>query len=455
MWNKICEKVFLDCVDEFKKNHIRYFVLRNYELLPEQNTSKDVDIIVEPGTLKKAVKILKMVYKKNGITNCYQISFSKLHCVHGMSMEMKTGIHIDLIEGYLVKGYELFSFEELYSHTMEYKGFVVMDPFFDGIMLLIYKQFGYKKPELKQRYQKTIRKTVENYPKEFRKQLEKVTSQELAEELIKDIQRDDFERVVSKAAILTRQLKKYAFKRKPFITSVRMSGFFFQKIWRIVFRYRKHARVFAVLAPDGTGKTTFIEALEEILNLYYVNNPSDHRTHVYHFRPAILPNLGEVGEKAGVMEQDKNWTNPHRGKAANPLSSLVRIAYYTLDYIIGWAKYVRNDVHYDRHVLFDRYSYDFIVDPLRTKLGLPKWVRKFFVRLTPQPKVVFVLDADTETIYSRKQELTKEEITRQLGLYRELTDSHKRFHKISALQTPEEMANEAMKIILNTYTERL
>ena len=155
------------------------------------------------------------------------------------------------------------------------------------------------------------------------------------------------------------------------------------------------------------------------------------------------------------MEQDTNWSDPHRNKPANPISSLVRIAYYTLDYILGWQKCVRNDVHYDRFSVFDRYSYDFIVDPLRTKLGLPTWVRKFFVRLTPQPKVVFVLDADPETIYSRKQELTKEEIARQLEVYRKLADSSKRFRVISAEQTPEEMAREAIKILLEQYSENL
>lgn len=454
MWNETCGKIFIDCIEELEKNNIRYFVLRNYELLPENNVSKDIDIIIEPGKIKQSIHILLEAYKKNGMTNYYETVFGKVHCIHGMNTTDRIAIHIDLIEGYLAKGYEIFSFDELYAHTTWYKNFCVLDKFFEGIMLLIYKQFGYKKPKLKDAYKECIKETVTKYPKEYEEQIAAVTTKELSHELIEYIKADDFESVLKRSEEFTRQLRKYARKRKPIKTLCMTTGFLFQKVWRIVFRYRKHARVVAVLAPDGTGKTTFIDALVKELDYYYVNDAEDQRMHIYHFRPTVLPNLGAVGEKAGVMEQDKDWTNPHRGKPANPLSSLIRIAYYTMDYIMGFMKCVRKDVHYDKHVLFDRYSYDFIVDPLRTKLGLPKWVRKCFVRLTPQPKVVFVLDANPEIIYSRKQELTKEEITRQLGVYRELANSHKRFYTINAEQTPEQMADEAVKIFLNQYTRK-
>lgn len=455
MWNETCGKIFSDCVQQLKEKKIRYFVLRNYELLPEQNSSKDVDIIIEPGKIKQSIKTLLDVYKQNGITNTYEAFFGRVHCIHGMDTINRLGIHIDLIEGYLAKGYEIFTFDELYAHTMWYKDFCVMDKFFEGIMLLIYKQFGYKKPKLKQAYKECIKTTVEKYPTEYEEQIAQVTSKEFSHKMMEYIKADDFDSVIAHAEEFTKLLRKNVIKKKPFSTAVRTISFFFQKVWRIVFTYRKHARTVAVLAPDGTGKTTFLDALIDELNYYYVNDPEDERLHIYHFRPTVLPNLGAVGEKAGVMEQDKDWTNPHRGKPANPISSLIRIAYYTMDYIFGFMKCVRRDVHYDKHVLFDRYSYDFIVDPLRSKIGLPKWVRKFFVRLTPQPKIVFVLDASPEVIYERKQELTKQEITRQLGVYRELAGSHKRFHTINAEQTPEKMADEAVKIFLNQYTRKL
>lgn len=455
MWNSTCAKIFSQCVKQFEEENVRYFILRNYEMLPEANESKDVDIIIEPGKLKESKKILLNAYKENGVANCQEDVFGKVHCMRGISVENKIGIHIDLIEGYVARGYELFTFDELYSHAIRYKDFYVLDEYLEGVMIFIYKQFGYKKPKFKEEYVQSIKNVCEKYHKQFVLDLERMTNREYAKDIVDKIEKSDFDGIIKRSAELTKLLRKYASRKRPIKTLWEKIRFICQKIDRVIIRYRKYLRVFAVLAPDGTGKTTFLEALIEELNYYYVNDAEDGRFHVYHFRPTVLPNLGEVGEKAGIMEQDKNWTDPHRSKPANPISSLIRIAYYTLDYIIGWQKCVRNDVQYDRYSVFDRYSYDFIVDPLRTKLGLPKWVRKLFVRLTPQPKIVFVLDANPEIVFSRKQELTKEEITRQLGVYQELANSHKRFFTINAEQTPKEMAEKAVQVIVEKYVKKI
>ena len=84
MWNEICGKIFLECVEQFKLNNIRYFVLRNYQKLPEQNIGKDVDIVVEPKKLKQAKNILKNIYQCNGAVFYDEAVFDRLHCMHGM-----------------------------------------------------------------------------------------------------------------------------------------------------------------------------------------------------------------------------------------------------------------------------------------------------------------------------------------------------------------------------------
>ena len=226
---------------------------------------------------------------------------------------------------------------------------------------------------------------------------------------------------------LTAALRKYAFKKNPLKTLQYKFEFYIEKINRLIFRYNKFSKVFSVMAPDGAGKTTFLESLIDKIDFFYVNDKSDNRCNIYHFRPNLLPNLGALGEKAGVKEQDKDFTNPHRAKPANTFSSLVRISYYWLDYVLGYNYFVRKDVQYDRFSVFDRYSYDLIVDPGRTRLNLPLWVRKLFVRFMPHPKVVFYLDADPEVIYKRKQELTLEEIKRQTAEYKKIAYSNKRF----------------------------
>lgn len=456
IWDERHGKILVEFLKALDDNEIRYFIIRGYEGLPARNPSKDVDIMVETGKGKKAEFVLKQIYQSNDITYLHSDCFGHIHCYVGMNVINNLSIHIDLVEGYISKGFEVFTFDDLYQHVIQYNGMNVLDDLMNGIMLVVYKIFGYHQAKLKPAYQTDIFKAQQQSPDEFKCILNKIAGTELGSELCNLIANKDFDAVVALEPEFTRALKKYTFKVRPLNTIKYSFEFLSQKIARIIFNYKKHAKTFAVIAPDGTGKTTFLEALLDELNFYYVNSPEDNRFHVYHFRPSILPNLGAVGEKAGVMKQDTDFTNPHRSKPANPLSSLFRISYYTLDYIIGWLKCVRNDVHYDRYTVFDRYSYDFIVDPKRTKLNLPECVRKFFVRLTPKPKIVFCLNARPEVVYARKQELSLDEIKRQSELYKKVAESDKkRFVIIDAEQMPDKMANQAVYYILNKYTEKL
>lgn len=456
MWDERHGRVLLNIISKLEKNNIRWFILRGYVGLPNRNSSKDVDILIEAGKIKLAQNLLKQAYKEAGLQFFYPSVFGHVNCYVGMSINNVFSIHIDLIEGYISKGFEVFTFDELYEHVVDYNGLNVLDDLMNGVMLLVYKIFGYRHAKLKPDYQDDIFAAQQKCPREFEKKLIQIAGDGLGRKICSLIREKKFDDVVALEPELTRALRKYTFRVRPGKTILYGLKFLWQKAERIVLRYKKYAKAFAVIAPDGTGKTTFLEILLKELNFYYVNTEVDQRFHVYHFRPSILPNLGVVGEKAGVMKQDTDFTNPHRSKPANPLSSLIRIAYYTLDYILGWQKCVRNDVHYDRYTVFDRYSYDFIVDPLRTRLNLPRSVQKLFVALTPQPGIVFYLDADPNIIYARKQELSLDEIKRQVAEYRKLVRTNpKRFVTINAEQTPEEMAREAMIYLLKRYAEKL
>lgn len=222
-----------------------------------------------------------------------------------------------------------------------------------------------------------------------------------------------------------------------------------EKVYRIGICPKKYRKMIALEAPDGTGKTTFIDALTVMLAETFVCDIE--KMHVYHFRPSVLPNLGAVGEKAGVMKQDTNFENPHRNKAANPLSSFVRMGYYWLDYLIGGAICIRKDVQFDKITIFDRYIYDFIIDPLRSRINLPRCMRTAFSKMVQQPRIVFVLDAPADVIYSRKKELTLDEIQRQLEEFDKLSNLGDNFYKINASQTPEKMVLDAKKIILDKF----
>ena len=454
MWSKRHAKILSEYFQELEKSNIRFFIIRNYEGLPDKNTSKDVDIILKYGTVKAAERILKDVFKRNGLFYYYRVVIEESYLCRAISEKGDFAIHIDLMNGYINRGVELFTFEELYSQTIDYNGFRVLNELYNGVMLFIYKQFGYKKPILKDSYKDTIYHCWLHYP-EFSSILEKMLGKNTYSKVSECIKQKDFDGMLAYSPMVSKQLRKYSNCSSFIINQYRRMRFVIQKVNRIVFQYRKYEKSFSVMAPDGTGKTTFLTQLLNRLAFLYVDAPNNTgRFHLYHFRPSLFPNLGEVGEKARIMKQDTDFTNPHRAKPAGLVSSLIRITYYWMDYILGWMYYTRRDVQYDLYTVYDRYSYDLLVDPRRTRLKLPYWVRRCFVACMPHPKINFFLKASPDVIIKRKAELTHNEITRQVSAYERLS-VRKNVITIDANRCMDEMIDEALPHLLSAYWEKL
>ena len=454
MWSKRHAKILSELFQELGKSNIRFFIIRNYEGLPDKNISKDVDIIFKHGTVKEAERILKDVFKRNGLFYYYRVVIEESYLCRAISEKGDFAIHIDLMNGYINRGVELFTFEELYSQTIDYNGFRVLNELYNGVMLFIYKQFGYKRPQLKDAYKLAIFDVWLRYP-DFSSILERMLGKDIYPKISACIEQKDFDTMLSYSSIVSQRLRQYSNQTSFVRNQYRRIRFITQKVNRIIFRYRKYEKSFSVMAPDGTGKTTFLTQLLNRLAFLYVDATNDiKRFHLYHFRPGLFPNLGAVGEKARVMKQDTDFTNPHRAKPAGFLSSLIRITYYWFDYVLGWMYYTRRDVQYDLYTVYDRYSYDLLVDPRRTRLKLPYWVRRCFVACMPHPKINFFLKASPDVIIKRKAELTHNEITRQVSAYERLS-VRKNIITIDADKCMDEMIDEALPHLLSAYWEKL
>lgn len=452
-WEARHASIFNSFVEKMNNDNVKYFILRNYEGLPEENNSKDVDVIIEPGCYNQAAACMYGALKENDVPNYYVVRYERVRCWLGMDVETDFSIHIDLIEGYLNKGFELFPFSELYEHTHPFKSFRVLDDAMDIAMLMLYKVIAAK--QLKFAYRKKISLVYPQHKESVDKILVRVLGQKISNEIAYKLTAEDFDGICAKAHTISHISKRKAFKTRPLCTTINILKFLLEKLYRIVWCPNKFKKFIALEAPDGTGKTTFIDGLCIKLAEMFVTDIE--KIHVYHFRPTLFPNLGAVGEKAtgGKIKQDTDFTNPHRNPPANSLSSFLRMTYYWLDYVIGCFICLRKDVQFDKFSIFDRYIYDFIVDPRRSRINLPLWMCKLFAHTVYQPHIVFVLLCDAKTIYKRKQELSLEEIDRQLKAFNALANSNKRFVKLDAAQSPDAIVRDALRILIDKYTEKV
>ncbi|MDE6390038.1 MAG: hypothetical protein K2L26_01300, partial [Duncaniella sp.] len=159
--------------------------------------------------------------------------------------------------------------------------------------------------------------------------------------------------------------------------------------------------------PDGSGKTTVIDRTIERLGDVFASAHA-----YYHFRPALFGNLGEVAHSAGIKKDvDRNYSDPHRGGKTGLLSSLARLGYYSMDYILGYFAKVKTKTRITRLVIFDRYFTDIICDSRRSRIYLsPRFLNMWRRLFIPSLDYNILLTASSETILSRKRELDEEGI---------------------------------------------
>ena len=225
---------------------------------------------------------------------------------------------------------------------------------------------------------------------------------------------------------------------------------FFRTVWRqteFILRYnadlfRRRGLMISFSGPDGCGKTTVIGRLMEHLE---VNPPL-----LFHFRPTLFPNLGEVGHKAGVVKNvDREFDKPHRSKRKGKLNSFVRLCYYTADYIVGYMVKILPLRQRKHIVIFDRYFTDIIADSRRSSIYLDVKFLAFWRHLVPACRYNIFFRVEPETIRSRKTEMDVEDMKEVYRKLEYLVSVDRRSYFIDNNSTPQDAVVKIFDLLRN------
>ncbi|MGB4463882.1 MAG: hypothetical protein WBI96_04350 [Candidatus Hydrothermia bacterium] len=429
----------------FERLNIPYVILRNYEGLPYELRSNDIDICVPLKEVRRAIKEILRLAKLNEFDYYFFTSCKSTYFIKLISLS-KGCLKIDIVVGYENRGRVIFTASELINTKVRYGTLYVLDPVYEVSVVTV--QAILTGGVLKRKYWDKLYEVFLNNESELGKVLKKAVGGWASNYILGILREGNEEKLYKSRRILQASTFLYAFRKSPFIF---LHNYFlhylkeFSKYFEINRRY-----TVAILGPDGSGKTTFVEVLKKkIEDKLKINQVS---IKIFHFRPNVFPNLANIFR---IQTKNQNGLEiPYQKPPAGFISSLMRIAYYSLDYIIGYC--IKVVPHFKNYpfIIFDRYAHEFLCDPCRSRINLPLFVRKAFFAIIPKPRWTFVLKADADTILQRKKELSKEKVE-ELNENYAMLSRYKNVYFLDALDTPADIAERAFQIIIDDIGVRL
>lgn len=414
---------FLQTIFNFLNHNAQYAVLRNYEKLPIAS-GRDIDIIID----RKDYKAIKKPFIEFFIQSNYKfLQYYKGSEMHSMAF-VET-----------IPPYNLISFDFLFSiyakdAILLTSEDVLKTRIFNGKIYHVRKDMEYLSKYIYNIFLKTP------YPEKY-KHIEEEAFALYSQEIQQVLTELRFNNKVSIIAIKFHLYKKHFFRM--------LFAHFRYLVSTISNCIYPQGLSFSFTGPDGVGKTTVINQIVEILSKLY--NP----ILIYHFRPTIIGNLGEVAHLAGLKKEvDRNYNKPHRGGKTSALSSFSRLLYYSFDYIVGYQKKVRHQLFQRKIVIFDRYYTDIICDSRRSRIYLNyKFLYQFGKLFIPSLDYNILLTASTDTILTRKKELDEEGI-RTINEKIDYLADKKGYKKILNEQTPEVAVAEILNYIFENQHKK-
>ena len=409
---------------------VTYCILHGWQGLPEHLLS-DLDIVVAPRDLPKLEKALLRVaggrlvnltlYKSTG----YRFDLAK----EGNSIYF---IGVDATTDFRYDGRIWFSTDELLRGRRQWNGFWVASPEVEFKYLLVKKIL---KQDLPRHAGDRLRKLTEEIGQKADEEAERLLGRTWGPQVLEWLRRGEWEALEGNLTTFKKVLKRERLRRDP-LNPLRYWGPEILRIWRR-WRYPTGLLV-TVLGPDGAGKSTLIEGLQrEIAGAF-------RRTTVFHLMPGLLRRKGDGGPV----------TDPHGKPPRSFFASLLKLAYYWLDYTLGYWLRVRPALVRSTLVLFDRYYDDLLIDPKRYRYGGPMWAARWLRRLIPRPEVFLVLDVPVENLLERKREVEPEELQRQVEAYRRFALNTPNALLLDGSRPPEEVLRQARDVLVDLLHER-
>lgn len=439
MSNKYSNSSILSIFISFLEDErIKYCIVGDTSEFPE-NIEGDVDIVIEKRPVKMINKILSFFSDNNELCivqmlqheQCayYYVLFNENAC---KSINLK----LDICTDYLRNGKTFLKSNEILSgRTKTENGHENHIEFFVPSTEMNFIYYLLKK---------TDKKSINQKQYFFLKKLWNEEPESCLNQIKRFWQSPDDQRFISNS-FETNNLTELQ-KKLPHLKSQLQRTLHYttknlaKEIFRLFRRICQPTGLFIVfMGPDGSGKSTVINAVRQDLESAFRNKD------YFHLKPDVF---NRTKENAGPV------LNPHNEPPRTPLMSYLKLLYFLTDYVLGYFIKIKPRLIKTSFVVFDRYYHDLLVDPKRYRFASSMKIAKLVGYLIPKPDLWIFLNASPEEIQKRKQEVTFEESQRACKEYLKLASTLKNSIIVDASQPADKVINDVNKTILSHMANR-
>ncbi len=420
---------------------IDYGIMRNAQEVAEGD-AHDIDMCIRDSRMQEAETLLNKQAERLGwklhLKTGSSSDLSNIKCYNYHYVDKDTQriyiVHIDIFPTFAWKGYELLSndilLEEVQGNSLYHRIAPEAEAVCNLFVRLLYNG------KIKDKYKPSILQIFQNNKEKVCELMQQFLSPELAESIYNYTIEQQWDIIDQKRREIVRNVKRQA-KRKHFT----YISYLLSKA------LNRKGLIVAFQGTDGSGKTTIINGLPEILGNTFSNNTLNY----YHWRPGIIKPEKTSNENGEPIVN----TQPHLLPPYGKIISFLKMLFYTVDYILGYWLKVYWQAAQGHLVVFDRYYYDFYMDKRRYRLNTSDKLIRFLQLFIPEPDITFVLLGEAEKIHARKNELPLEEVERQINTLQRYKERFKVPVVIDVCQSIKDVLYEVSKNILERLNRRI
>lgn len=424
--------------EQLIKEKIDYCILRNVEEVLNGD-AHDIDMTVDSDRLVDAENTLFATAAALGWKMHIMTGVSKddinIKCYHLFKMCEKeiSIVHFDVFPTFSWGGYVLIDNKTLLDNADESTIYHTAAPEVEAVTKLFIRLLhnGY----IKTKYKKDILAVFCARPEEVRKIMRGFLDENATEYVRNAVHTEQWAELEKHREYLVKTIKRKAKRRMVE-----------QKKYLVRKAMKKAGIMVAFEGTDGSGKSTIINSLPEVLGNSFPEGMMDY----YHWRPGFVKKEKKTDNGESVVV-----TEPHAKKPYGKMKSFVKFMFFNLDYILGYWCVVRWQIAKGHLVIFDRYYYDYYLDKLRYRLSISDTVLDLFKGVIPKPDITFLLVGDPKILYERKREISVNEIQEQIE---RLIKNESKFNNsvvIDVNKSVEDVVNDVSREILETCAAKI